>query len=205
MSEASLGASDRSLVELVAAAGRGDGTAWDLLVERYAGLVVAIARSFRLSEADVADVSQTVWLRLVESLGTLREPQALPGWLGTSARRECLAVLRRLRRERPTDQLDEPETGLDAETAPPDTRLLREEQALALRLAFAELPEHCRDLLSLLLTDPPTSYSEISDLLGVSKGCVGPNRSRCLDRLRNSPALVAYVANHPLPRERRTL
>ena len=191
------------LPALVAAACGGDQRAWDRLVERYAGMVVAVCRSFRLGEPDVADVSQTVWLRLVEKLATLRDPLALPGWLATSARRESLAVLRRKRRERPTDRWDEPEVSAGDE-APVESRLLRHERAAALRIAFSELPAHCRDLLSLLLTDPPASYEDISHLLGVSKGCIGPNRSRCLQRLRVSPALVAYLDSAPLPRERRT-
>ena len=48
----------------------------------------------RLSRADAADVSQNVWLRLTEHLDTIREPAALPGWLATTTRRECLRTIR---------------------------------------------------------------------------------------------------------------
>ncbi len=81
-----------------AAAGR---PAWDGLrcTPGVPHLVWAVARTHRLGPADAADVSQTVWLRLVENLGSLRDPDALPGWLRTTTRNECLRVIRRGGRE----------------------------------------------------------------------------------------------------------
>ncbi|MDQ1463257.1 MAG: hypothetical protein QOC73_198, partial [Actinomycetota bacterium] len=84
-----VGVDDRSTAELVAAAHAGDSSAWGELVDRYGGLVWAVARGFALSTADASDVSQTTWLRLVEHLGRLREPEHLGGWLATTARHEC--------------------------------------------------------------------------------------------------------------------
>src|SRR5262249_58625295 len=65
-----------------------------------------------------------------------------------------------------------------------------------LRAALAGLPDFCRRLLSLLLRDPPLSYQEISDLLPVPVGSVGPQRKRCLNRIRRSLSL-ADGASHP--------
>jgi len=62
------------LLEAVAA---GDQGAWEAIVERFSGLVWATARAHRLSQADAADVAQTTWLRLVEHLDAIREPEAL--------------------------------------------------------------------------------------------------------------------------------
>ena len=89
----------RPLTELVIAARDGDSAAWESLVECYAGLVWWVCRRHRLSDSDAADVSQTVWLRLVEHLPSLREPKALPGWLDTTARHECLRLLRTRQRQ----------------------------------------------------------------------------------------------------------
>lgn len=58
--------------KLVAAAAEGDENAWRELVDRFAPLVQGVARSFRLPRDEVEDVSQTVWLRLVEHLDGLR-------------------------------------------------------------------------------------------------------------------------------------
>ncbi len=39
-------------------------------------------------------------------------------------------------------------------------------------------------LLDMLMADPPASYTEISDQLGLPVGSIGPTRGRCLERLR---------------------
>src|SRR5262249_58403763 len=63
----------------------------------------------------------------------------------------------------------------------------------ALRAAFAELPQPCRELLSLLMSDPAPAYAEVSARLGMAIGSIGPTRARCLDRLRRSPHLLAEI------------
>ena len=72
---------DPAVIDLVARARDGDQHAWDEIVDRYAPLVWFICKRYQLSRADVDDVGQTVWLLLVEKLGDLRQPAALPGWL----------------------------------------------------------------------------------------------------------------------------
>ena len=85
---------DPSVIALVARVRDGDQEAWDEIVERYSPLVWSICVRYRLSRQDIDDVGQSVWLLLVEQIGSLREPAALPGWLATTTRRECLRVLR---------------------------------------------------------------------------------------------------------------
>lgn len=186
-----------STAELVLQAREGDERAWQLLVDRYARLVWSICRDHRLVEADAADVSQTVWLRLVEHLPVLREPAALPGWLATTARRECLrvtaTVARRWEQGQPTppDRLELAEE----HTVEVDQALLADERAAALRAGFAQLPPACQELLRRLALDPPPSYKQISVQLGLPVGSIGPNRARCLDRLRRTPAVAALIAS----------
>jgi RNA polymerase sigma factor (sigma-70 family) len=182
---------DPSVVALVARAAEDDHDAWDELVERYAPLVWAICTRYQLSRDDVADVGQNVWLLLVEQLGKLREPAALPGWLATTTRRECLRVLTAARKA----QL----AGGTLDDAPPfaddtaiDEELLIAERDAALRAAFAELPPHGQQLLAMLFRDPPCSYAEISATLGIATGSIGPKRARYLERLRQSEALIGF-------------
>jgi DNA-directed RNA polymerase specialized sigma24 family protein len=59
----------------------------------------------------------------------------------------------------------------------------------ALSQALSDLPERHRDLMLALAAEPPLSYAEISALLGVPIGSIGPIRGRCLERLRSLPAL----------------
>jgi RNA polymerase sigma factor (sigma-70 family) len=177
------------LATLVLAAREGDHHAWDTLVDRFLPLVGAIIRRHRLSEADGDDVSQTVWLRLVEHLDALREPNALPGWIRTTTRNECLRVIAARGRVRPVDPQDDV-GGLDAVAGDvADSELLAAERRHALRQALAELPSGRRDLLLLLLTDPPLAYEEISARLGIPIGSIGPTRARALEQLRRTSAL----------------
>ena len=85
---------DSVVIDLVASARDGDAQAWGALVERYAPLIWSICRKYRLDRADADDVSQSVWLHLVDHLGKIREPAALAGWLATTTRRECGRLVR---------------------------------------------------------------------------------------------------------------
>ena len=81
------------VTELVTRARNGDKRSWDALVERYAPLIWSICRRYRLGDADAKDVGQAVWLQLAGQLGRIRDPAALPGWLATTTRRECIRIL----------------------------------------------------------------------------------------------------------------
>jgi DNA-directed RNA polymerase specialized sigma24 family protein len=59
---------------------------------------------------------QVTWLRLVENLDRITEPDALGSWLVTSVRRECLQLIRRTSRRRVIQQ---PETQDVPDPAPP--------------------------------------------------------------------------------------
>lgn len=179
---------DPSVVALVTRAAGSDQAAWNELVERYSPLVWTICVRYRLSGHDIEDVEQNVWLSLVEQLGKLREPAALPGWLATTTKRECLRVVTLARKAQPAGaKLDYAPESHDGTVI--DEEILLAEQNAALRAAFAELPPYCRQLLSMLFSDPPLSYSQISATLGISVGSIGPQRARCLDRLRRSDIL----------------
>ena len=178
---------------LVRASAGGSETAWNELVRRYSPLVMAVTRTYQLTADDAKDVSQTVWLRLVENLANLREPEALPGWLATTAQRECIRQLRQGRRVLPVDPHTDGALQM-CETADPDTDILRAELHQALRDGLADLPARDQALLKLRAADPPKSYEEISQLLGMPIGSIGPTLRRSLDRLRETSAMRAYLA-----------
>jgi RNA polymerase sigma factor (sigma-70 family) len=181
---------DPSVVALVSRAATGDQGAWNEIVERYSPLVWAICLRYRLDRQDIDDVGQSVWLLLIEKLGSLREPAALPGWLGTTTQRECLRVLRDARRH---DRTELPEDQLPPDPALIEDLVITAERDAGLRAAFAELPRTCRELLAMLVCDPPCRYEDISATLGMAMGSIGPIRARCLDRLRRSPHVIAIA------------
>jgi RNA polymerase sigma factor (sigma-70 family) len=182
-----------TLAARVAAAKDGDRAAWDSLVEQYMPLVLGVARRYRLCPEDVADVSQALWLRLVEHLDDIREPRALPGWIVTTTKHEALRLLTTRQRAVPVDPL----TSLALNDLPDDDGvdddLLRLERHQALREALQELRPQHRALLQLLLTDPTPTYDEICQRLGIPKGSIGPTRARCLEALRNTAALRTFL------------
>jgi RNA polymerase sigma factor (sigma-70 family) len=192
---------DPAVTNLVTRARNGDKRAWDELVERYAPLVWSICRRYRLDRADADDIGQSVWLRLVEHLGGLREPAALPGWLATTTQRECTRVIRAGQRAEPVgDGLDPVAAGVHQHSAAVaeaavEEEVLRAERHDALREAFTCLPPECQRLISMLVNDPPVPYAEISSRLGIPVGSIGPSRARCLDKLRRSPPLAALIDN----------
>jgi RNA polymerase sigma factor (sigma-70 family) len=179
---------------LVLASASGDGAAWNELVHRYSPLVMAVTRSYRLAAADAQDVSQTVWLRLVEHLGKLREPEALPGWLARTTQRECSRQVQRAQRVVPVDPQSDSAMRRGA-TADLDAGILRAELRQALRDGLGELSARDQWLLRLRAADPPKSYHEISLLLGMPVGSIGPTLRRSLDRLRETSAVRAYLAS----------
>lgn len=183
------------LADLVDAASRGDQEAWHAIVDRYADLVWAVCRRCRLSDADAADVSQTVWLRVVERLGSLREPEALPGWLVTTTRREAYRVGSSTWAARVTASVDAqpwlvPEVASDYG---PEDCVLQAERRAALREAFSSLPDTCQRLIAMLYGPEAASYAEIGERLGMPIGGIGPTRSRCLAKLRRSAAFQAWA------------
>jgi RNA polymerase sigma factor (sigma-70 family) len=189
------GRGDSDLAGLLTRAAAGEQRAFDELVERYAGLVWRIALNHRLRPADAADVSQTVWLRLVEQLDRIREPERVGAWLATTTRHECLAVLRKGARAIPSEDatfdVAMPLPVLGGASGGPEgsERLEADERRAALREAFADLDDRCRMLLALLHNDPPATYEEITVALDMPVGSIGPTRQRCLGKLRGHPAL----------------
>jgi DNA-directed RNA polymerase specialized sigma24 family protein len=87
-------------------------------------------------------------------------------------------------------------TGLDdsvlfGDDATIDEVILVAERNATLHAAFAELSPRCQRLLSMLVSDPPRSYAEIHAELGIPVGSIGPQRARCLERMRRSDVLAA--------------
>jgi RNA polymerase sigma factor (sigma-70 family) len=186
---------DPSVIALVTGVREGSQEAWNEIVERYSPLVWSICQRYRLSRQDVDDVGQTVWLLLVERIGSLREPAALPGWLATTTRRECLRVLRTAGKRDAAALPPEDQMPADPDAAMIEEEIIAAERDAALRAAFAELPPTCHQLLSLLISDPPPSYADVSASLGLPVGSIGPMRARCLARLRRSPHLTDVLAS----------
>jgi RNA polymerase sigma factor (sigma-70 family) len=183
--------------DLLARLRGGDAAAWEEVVERYSGLIWAIARAHRLDPTRAADVSQVTWLRLLEHVEEVRQPDRLGAWLATTARRECLRAIKLRQRDLLVGDEGELEQGVDdaggGQGGGPGDALLDAERDAALWRAFASLRPQCQRLLRVLLADPEPSYAEVSAALDMPIGSIGPTRARCLDCLRRNKELHAVL------------
>jgi RNA polymerase sigma factor (sigma-70 family) len=185
---------------LVTAAAAGDKVAWQALVERFSAMVWSIARAYRLSRADAADVSQTTWLRLAENISKINNPERVGAWLATAVRRECLQNIRANARIVPTEDMalfDD----VGADPNPVEAEVLRAEserenarRARIVWQALGRLPARCQQLLRVLMASPPPSYAEVAAALDLPVGSIGPTRARCLQRLRQELGVVSGIA-----------
>ncbi len=194
---------DATLAELTEWSLGGDATAWAALVHRLER-VVWKAVNMMTTDADVrTDAFAATWLRLVERLATIREPEKLPGWLTTTATNEVRQILRHRSRQAVQVDWQDPDDGLatvlDASRATAADHdhgrgVVREQLATDVRRAFHALDEECRQIIAVLvLADPAPSYAEASELLGRPVGSLGPSRRRCLDKLRTSGAIHRWA------------
>ncbi len=170
--------------DLLYRAAAGDRWAWERLVEKYGRLIWAMTHDFKLAESDAADVVQATWLRLLEHIDRIEHPDRIGSWLATTARHECLRHVAARKRVVLLNDDDAAFSYSAVHQPEIDERLLADERAEEVRAAMSSLPSRHQQLLGLLMADPPASYAEISDQLGVPVGSIGPTRGRCLEQLR---------------------
>lgn len=192
-------ADGRTLTELVLAAQAGDERSWEELMARYGGLVRSVTAAFRLQEADAADVVQSTWMRAVEQLRALRDPERFAGWLKTIAHRECLALPAITRREYPApgvgDRMVEQSPG-------PEAQILRAETCAAVRAAVGTLTGRRRGLIEALFLKPRhdhrmVDYKVMAGTIGMPVGSIGPTRARTLGILRERLEQTGFALAGP--------
>ncbi|MFI6641835.1 RNA polymerase sigma factor [Streptomyces sp. NPDC050504] len=175
----------RALNELVDDCLAGNQESWNQIVDRYTPLIWAIARGHRLSPADCEDVSQMTWMRVIQHLAKLRDPEKLAHWISVSARRESLKHIQKAGRSTPIEDpevFDRPQPSVNQ----PEEKALEREARDEVLLAYCSLSPKCQALLGLLVAEPPMSYDEVSAALGLARGSIGPIRGRCLKHLERA-------------------
>jgi RNA polymerase sigma factor (sigma-70 family) len=156
--------------------------AWEEILCRYGGLVSATVGSFRLQDADARDAVQMTWLRLADNAHRGQLSEGLDGWLATTARRECLRILRRAR-----SSPDPIETVVDTVADPsasPEQQAIEADTARILWNLVEELPPRQRTLLRALFSDRARTYADVARAAGIPPGAIGPTRARALQQLR---------------------
>jgi len=170
--------------ELVQRAAAGDELAWRQLVDRFGPLLRRVSSTYRLCDAEAEDAVATTWLKLVEHIGSLRDGRAVPGWLVTTLRRECIARAGARSRERPVAEFAGDGEPIDIVDF--DRWLVHADRRRMAHRALRGLSESDRQLIVMLFADPAPSYAEISASLAMPIGSIGPTRIRLLRKLRDA-------------------
>jgi RNA polymerase sigma factor (sigma-70 family) len=160
----------------------GDRSAMDDLVRLMTPTLWHVVRAYGVDAALAQDVVQTTWLTLVRRHESIVEPQAVSGWLTTTARREAWRVGRQQRRADPTE-VDDLEPHLPTHESAEQTAL-RDDASRRLWLAVNQLNERCQRLLRVVAFDERPDYARIATDLAMPIGSIGPTRQRCLGKLR---------------------
>jgi RNA polymerase sigma factor (sigma-70 family) len=171
---------DDELVGMIRAGGEAREAAWADMLRRHTPKMYGVARSFDIDQATAEDLVQTAWLRFLERSDQLRDTSSVGPWLCMIVRNEG----RRLVTRRRTVPVGDGWESRPADSPPAAEGLIKAEQAVALRSAFARLGDDCRQLLTLMMVDPPMSYDEIAAAVDRPRGSLGPTRQRCLEQLR---------------------
>ncbi|MFN8493240.1 MAG: sigma-70 family RNA polymerase sigma factor [Caldilineaceae bacterium] len=185
--------SEANNTQLVQRCLQGDAGAWQQLVTRYARLVHSVPVRYGLTPTEVDDIGQEVFLALAQNLHQLEDPERLPAWLLTTARRLSWRTMQKRKQEQPATEgdLSDVEWAHTAQSVTPIIPTINElltgwQHQEALRQAMQRLQERCQTLLTLIFLDASEpSYDEISERLGIPKGSIGPTRNRCLQQLRS--------------------
>ena len=174
--------------ELVAGCLEGRSEAWEALIIRYKTLIYSIAVKSGLLDDDAADVFQTMCLILLEKLPALRNHDRLAPWLIKTTKRACWRARARDRRQADVfREEDDSDLTSDIKDESPliEEELLVLERQQIVRQSVAALPERCRKLLTMLFYQKEElSYVDIARRMNMPTASVGPNRARCLEKLK---------------------
>jgi RNA polymerase sigma factor (sigma-70 family) len=168
----------------------GDRAALDELVGLLTPLLWHTVRGQGVDPVAAEDVVQTIWMRLLHSSGSIRDPQTVVKWLLTAARREAWRVTKRSRSELMRTASLFGQEGEELNTIPaeredlPDEVVFRDDRQRQLWQHVQKLPERCRELMRVIAFADRPDYAVIADSLGMPLGSIGPTRGRCLAKLR---------------------
>ena len=175
--------------QLIEACIGGEEQAWVALINRYSRLIYTIPLRFGFSKMVADEIFQETCLILLEKLDSLEQTERVRSWLVTVCKRVCIQHMRQNKDVQSLDVID-----VDGRFPDLDSELILLEQQHLVQEAMRCLPERCQQLIiALFFEDPPASYDELADRLDISKGSIGPTRSRCLEKLHQEIEKLGHI------------
>ena len=165
--------------QLIAACVQGEEQAWVTLINRYSRLIYTIPLRFGFSKMIADEIFQETCLILLEKLDSLQQTERVRSWLVTVCKRVCIQHMRQNKDVQTIEGLE-----LDGRFPDLDSELILLEKQHLVQEAMQRLPDRCQQLIqALFFDDPPAPYDDVAARLNISKGSIGPTRSRCLEKL----------------------
>ena len=167
-----------------------DDDAFAEIKRRFQKLVWASSYGFGFDRHTRDDVAQLVWLKLFQSLTSIRDPSRLAGWLATTTRRECIRVVKARARFTMVESFEDVS---DPTTRELDAAIIKDDTVRLVAQALNSIDAECRQLLRLLSAEPALTYGQIAEMLKAAPGSIGPWRQRCLRKLAARPEIRAAI------------
>ncbi len=166
------------LQELEQAKG-GDLAAQEDLIVRYQQRIAGFIYTFLGDPSVVEDLAQQIFVKMLQGLHQLKDPERFEVWLFRLARNACLNHLRAEKwRRRFTPFTDRHEIAAEPETNPED-----EARLAWLERAIRTLPAPDRELLA-LLQDDTLSYEDLARITGTTVSAVKSRLFRAREQLK---------------------
>jgi RNA polymerase sigma-70 factor (ECF subfamily) len=169
--------------ELVSATVSGNREAFDVIVARHRRAVYQVCYRFVNNHEDASDLAQDAFVRAWRGIKNFKGESALSTWLYRIAVNVCLN--RVSARTVATEPIESTEHVADVGVEAAPHAMIREERAVAVRRAIAELPRKQRATL-ILRAYHDMSHQQIADVLGSSVGAVKANFFHALANLKKN-------------------
>lgn len=173
---------------LLARAKKGELAAFESIVTTYENRVFSLALRSTGSEADAADITQEVFLRLWKGIKDFRGDSSLSTWLYRVCANLCVDLARKRAVEAGAVSLDDDENLLTelpdhSDRGRPETVLEKNEVARELQVCLAMLSEEHRRIVT-LRDVAGMSYADIAAALDLEEGTVKSRLARSRAALR---------------------
>ena len=185
--------------ELIRLTLEGDETAFAELVKKYEKAVRALVWRKIEDYHTAEEITQDIFLKAYQELGTLKRPQSFLSWLYVSASRRCLAWQRKKRL--PMVPYDETKSTGDKEATysqfvvEENQRISEETQREVVKQLLAKLPESERTVITLHYFSDMSS-AEIGAFLGVSANTIRSRLHRAKQRLQKDENIIREALEH---------
>jgi RNA polymerase sigma-70 factor (ECF subfamily) len=166
----------------VAAARRGDPSAFESLVRSVQRPVYGLALRLLQREAEAAEVAQEALLRAYQNLHRYDDSRPFDLWVLAITRNLCLDLLRRRTKVR-TEELEPMKEVLPSGDVSQEDRAIASEERQSLEEAMATLSADDREVLALYYVQKRTT-KEIAQVMGCAPGTIMARLFRAREKLR---------------------